>query len=161
MIRQALLAAAFFAIATIGQLANAQIASTPLELWVDPDGITDLHGTTEEPLSFDSCRIESEANRLDHENWNNIGGIHVVPGASPSLIIRNGPDSVPTTVQVMTGGDVAFLDVFDSSLLELSGGIISFANLHNSAQALVNSGEIAHLTAYDSAQVTGRLRHPR
>lgn len=68
MIRRALLAAMFLA-AGLGETASA---TTPLQIWIDPDGTTYLENTTDNPISFDGYAIASENNRLDPVGWNSI-----------------------------------------------------------------------------------------
>jgi hypothetical protein len=68
MIRRALLAAMFLA-AGLGETASA---TTPLQIWIDPDGTTYLENTTAAPISFDGYQIASETNRLDPAGWISI-----------------------------------------------------------------------------------------
>ncbi|MFO0900711.1 MAG: hypothetical protein U0836_25055 [Pirellulales bacterium] len=63
------------AAATLGLLsafASVASATTPLEIWVDPDGSSYLYNSTSSPISFDGYRIASETNRLDPVGWKSI-----------------------------------------------------------------------------------------
>lgn len=62
-----------------------------------------------------------------------------------------------THTLIVNGGDVAFLDGFDTSSIDIGGGKVSHMFLNDSALLRLTSGHIGHLTMNDStvATVTG------
>jgi hypothetical protein len=81
----------------------------------------------------------------------------LLPSPSPAAVI-SGPSSfidvrLNDTLDVITGADVAFIDAFDESTVNVSGGEISHLTIHDSATASVDGGAIGFLRAYGSGAI--------
>jgi hypothetical protein len=90
MIRRALLAVVFLAVAASPVVANAQPFHMPLEIWIDSDWTAFLYNTTGAPISFDGYQIATEDGKLDPAGWKSISD-YVADGAITDVIAALGP----------------------------------------------------------------------
>lgn len=74
----------------VAAFARMASATTPLEIWVDPDGSAYLYNTTARPFSFDAYQIFSETDRLDPAGWKSIAD-YVAGGQIADVTAALGP----------------------------------------------------------------------
>ncbi|MBX3433489.1 MAG: hypothetical protein KF847_09225 [Pirellulales bacterium] len=74
-------------------------------------------------------------------------GVIDVSGAVPAVILQGNQ-----TARVLPTADVAFLDAFGASRVEVLGGEISFLQLHEQSQAIIRGGFISFVFAADSSR---------
>jgi hypothetical protein len=118
MIRRALLAAVILAVAASAEVATAQPqSSTPLELWVDPDGTTYLFNTTAVPINFDGYQITSETNSLDPAGWKSIAD-YISGGDFATVIGALGPGGLTFGEANPSAGNLAELNLGNAGTLQ-------------------------------------------
>jgi hypothetical protein len=93
----------------------------------------------------------------------NDGGVHIINSYVVSPVqVYDGPGGMPTTLNVVPGGDIASMILRQSSRLNVSGGSISHAIFTDSATGTVSAGDMATLTTYGTNTILvsgGEISH--